>query len=394
MNARVADNRFNVDPWLLTATTGLLVFGTIMVSSASIAFADGSMGRPHFFLSRHLVALVIGGAGALTVARIPCDTWYRCSGLIFLVAFALLVSVFIPGLGHTVNGSTRWLNLGPLSLQPSDPARLCLMVYLCSYVVRHHERVRTTMWGFIWPLAIVALACALLLAEPDFGAAAVLIATSLGILFIGGARLLPFVLCLATAVASMAYLATSSDYRLQRLIGFLDPWADPFDSGFQLTQSLIAIGRGDWLGAGLGESVQKMFYLPEAHTDFVFAVLAEELGFLGSTVAIVLYGVLVIRAIAMTPRAYAVGLPFQALLSSVIGLMLGIQAFINIGVNTGLLPTKGLTLPLMSYGRTSVVITLVCLGLLVRIHHEVVAASPEVVRARRRKRPRSRERRP
>ena len=221
-----------------------------------------------------------------------------------------------------------------------------------------------------------------------------LTATSLGILFIGGARLLPFVFCLATAVASMAYLATSSDYRLQRLIGFLDPWADPFDSGFQLTQSLIAIGRGEWLGVGLGESVQKMFYLPEAHTDFVFAVLAEELGFLGSTLAIVLYGVLVIRAIAMTPRAYAAGLPFQALLSSAIGLMLGIQAFINIGVNTGLLPTKGLTLPLMSYGRTSVVITLVCLGLLVRIHHEVVAASPEVVRARRKKRPRSRERRP
>ena len=394
MNAHVADDRFNVDPWLLTATTGLLVFGTIMVSSASIAFADGSMGKPHFFLSRHLVALAIGCAGALAVARIPCDTWYRRSGLILLVAFALLVSVFIPGLGHTVNGSTRWLSLGPLSLQPSDPARLCLMVYLSSYVVRHHERVRTTMRGFIWPLAIVALACALLLAEPDFGAAAVLTATSLGILFIGGARLLPFAFCLATAVASMAYLATSSDYRLQRLIGFLDPWADPFDSGFQLTQSLIAIGRGEWLGVGLGESVQKMFYLPEAHTDFVFAVLAEELGFLGGTVAVVLYGAVVIRALAMGPRANAAGLPFQAILSSAIGLTLGIQAFINIGVNIGLLPTKGLTLPLMSYGRTSVVITLVSLGLLARIHHEVVAASSEVVRTRRKKRPRSRERRP
>ena len=176
-----------------------------------------------------------------------------------------------------------------------------------------------------------------------------------------------------------------SDYRLQRLTGFLDPWADPFDNGFQLTQSLIAIGRGEWLGVGLGESVQKMFYLPEAHTDFVFAVLAEELGFLGSTVAIVLYGVVVIRAIGMGPRANAVGLPFQALLSSAIGLTLGIQAFINIGVNTGLLPTKGLTLPLMSYGRTSVVITLISLGLLARIHHEVVTASPEVVRARRKR---------
>ena len=385
MNAHVADDQFNVDPWLLTAATGLLVFGTIMVSSASISLAAGSLGAPHYFLSRHLVALAIGGAGALAVVRIPCEVWYRFSGLFLLGAFALLASVFIPGLGHTVNGSTRWLDLGPLSLQPSDPARLCLMVYLCSYVVRHHERVRTTNWGFIVPLVIVALACALLLAEPDYGAAAVLAATCLGILFVGGALLLPFVLCLATAVVSMAFLATNSDYRLQRLIGFLDPWADPFDNGFQLTQSLIAIGRGEWLGVGLGESVQKMFYLPEAHTDFVFAVLAEELGFLGSTVAIVLYGVVVVRAIGMGPRANAVGLPFQALLSSAIGLTLGIQAFINIGVNTGLLPTKGLTLPLMSYGRTSVVITLVSLGLLARIHHEVVAASPEVVRARRKR---------
>ena len=385
MNAHVADDQFNVDPWLLTAATGLLVFGTIMVSSASISLAAGSLGAPHYFLSRHLVALAIGGAGALAVVRIPCEVWYRLSGLFLLAAFALLASVFIPGLGHTVNGSTRWLDLGPLSLQPSDPARLCLMVYLCSYVVRHHERVRTTNWGFIVPLVIVALACALLLAEPDYGAAAVLAATCLGILFVGGALLLPFVLCLATAVVSMAFLATNSDYRLQRLIGFLDPWADPFDNGFQLTQSLIAIGRGEWLGVGLGESVQKMFYLPEAHTDFVFAVLAEELGFLGSTVAIVLYGVVVVRAIGMGPRANAVGLPFQALLSSAIGLTLGIQAFINIGVNTGLLPTKGLTLPLMSYGRTSVVITLISLGLLARIHHEVVAASPEVVRARRKR---------
>ena len=394
MNAHVADDRFNVDPWLLTAATGLLVFGTIMVSSASITLADGSLGQPHYFLSRHLVAVAIGGAGALAAARIPCEVWYRFSGLFLLAAFALLASVFIPGLGHTVNGSTRWLNLGPLSLQPSDPARVCLMIYLCGYAVRHQERVRTSMWGFIVPMAIVALACALLLAEPDFGAAAVLTATALGILFIGGARLRDFIFCFVVAVGSMSFLAMSSSYRLQRLTGFLDPWADPFASGFQLTQSLIAIGRGDWLGVGLGESVQKMFYLPEAHTDFVFAVLAEELGFLGSTLAIALYGVLVVRALATGPRAHAVGLPFQALLSSAIGLTLGIQAFINIGVNTGLLPTKGLTLPLMSYGRTSVVITLVCIGLLIRIHHEVIAASPEVARARRKKRPPSRERRP
>ena len=386
MNRQPTVSEFNIDPWLMGAATGLLVFGTIMVSSASISLADGAMGEPHYYLSRHLVALAIGLIGAMTAARIPSEVWFRLSGLFLLAAFVLLMSVFVPGLGHAVNGSTRWVNLGPLSLQPSDPARLCLMVYMCSYAVRHHERLRSTVWGFIWPMAIVALACGLLLAEPDFGAAAVLTATSLGILFIGGARLRDFTICFLVAVGSMSALAISSSYRLQRLTGFLDPWADPFASGFQLTQSLIAIGRGDWLGVGLGESVQKMFYLPEAHTDFVFAVLAEELGFVGSTLAIVLYGVVVVRAIAMGPRANAAGLPFQALLSTGIGLTLGIQALVNIGVNTGLLPTKGLTLPLMSYGRTSVVITLVSLGLLARIHHEVVAASSAAARARRRSR--------
>ena len=383
MNRAVAGNEFHHDPWLFGAATGLLVFGTIMVSSSSISLADGALGEPHYFLSRHLVALAIGCVGALAAARIPCDIWFRLSGLMLLAAFVLLASVFIPGLGHTVNGSTRWLNFGPLSLQPSDPARLCLMMYLCSYAVRHQERLRGSTWGFIVPMIVVALACALLLAEPDFGAAAVLTATGLGILFIGGARLRDFNFCFLLAVGSMSALAVSSGYRLQRLTGFLDPWADPFASGFQLTQSLIAIGRGDWLGVGLGESVQKMFYLPEAHTDFVFAVLAEELGFAGSTLAIVLYGVVVYRAIAMGPRANAAGLPFQALLSTSIGITLGIQAFVNIGVNTGLLPTKGLTLPLMSYGRTSAVVTLISLGLLARIHHEVVAATEETGRQRR-----------
>ena len=375
MNRTATVNEFHHDPWLFGAATGLLVFGTIMVSSASISLADGAMGEPHYFLSRHLVALAIGFAGALAAARIPCRVWFQLSGLMLLAAFLLLASVFIPGMGNTVNGSTRWLSLGPLSLQPSDPARLCLMIYLCSYVVRHQERLRASTWGFIVPMIVVALACALLLAEPDFGAAAVLTATTLGILFIGGARLRDFTFCFVLAVGSMSALAVSSGYRLQRLTGFLDPWADPFASGFQLTQSLIAIGRGDWLGVGLGESVQKMFYLPEAHTDFVFAVLTEELGFAGGTLAIVLYGVVVFRAIAMGPRANAAGLPFQGLLSTCIGLTLGIQALVNIGVNTGLLPTKGLTLPLMSYGRTSVVITLISLGLLARIHHEVVTAS-------------------
>ena len=384
MSRAAAVREFHLDPLLVSAVTALLVLGTVMVSSASISLVDSA---PHHYLIRHLAALAIGVVGALVAAAIPCHVWFRFSGLLLLAGFALLIALFVPGLGLTFNGSTRWLDLGPLRLQPSDPARLCLIIYLSSYVVRHQQQLRLSTLTFFKPMLVVALVCALLLAEPDFGAAAVLTATGLGILFIGGARPRDFILCFLLAVGSLAALAMTSSYRLRRLTGFLDPWADPFASGFQLTQSLIAIGRGDWLGVGLGESVQKLFYLPEAHTDFVFAVLTEELGFLGGTLVIVLYGLVVFRAISLGPRANAAGLPFQGLLSTGIGLTLGIQAFVNIGVNTGLLPTKGLTLPLISYGRTSVVITLISLGLLARIHHEILAATGEDARERR-KRPR------
>jgi len=375
MNQSLGFREFNLDPALFSAVVALLVLGSIMVSSASITLADSAMGEPHYFLIRHFGAIAIGCVGATVALATPTELWFRLNGLLLLAAMALLASVLVPGLGHTVNGSSRWLTLGPLTLQPSEPARFCLLLYLSSYIVRHQAELGTATLGFLKPMVLVGLACALLLAEPDFGAAVVLTATSLGLLFVGGARLRDFCLSFLAAIAALAALALSSSYRLQRLTTFLDPWADPYASGFQLTQSLIAIGRGDWLGVGLGESVQKLFYLPEAHTDFVFAVLAEELGFMGVTLAIVLFGIVVFRAIAMGPRASALGMPFQGLVSTGIGLTLGIQAFINIGVNTGLLPTKGLTLPLISYGRTSVVITLVSLGLLARIHHEVVIAA-------------------
>jgi cell division protein FtsW len=237
--------------------------------------------------------------------------------------------------------------------------------------VRHNGDLATSFIGLLKPMLIVAVVCGLLLAEPDYGAAVVVTATSLGVLFIAGARLRDFLISLVVACGVLGALALSSAYRVERLTGFLNPWDDPYASGFQLTQSLIAIGRGDWFGVGLGESVQKLFYLPEAHTDFVFAVLAEELGFAGSTLVILLFGFIVFRAISMGQQALREGLPFQGLLSIGIGLMLGIEAFINIGVNTGLLPTKGLTLPLVSYGRSSTVVTLVALGLLMRVHYEL-----------------------
>jgi cell division protein FtsW len=366
---------FILDGPSLAAIIALMVLGTVMVSSASISLADRDLGEPLFFLLRQLGALLIGCVVALTVMLIPMEVWFRLNWLLLLISMVLLISVFVPGLGHTVNGSTRWLDIGPLSLQPSEPARVCLILYLASYVVRHQQELGASLLGFLKPMFFVALACALLLAEPDFGAAVVLTVTSLGLLFVGGARLRDFVFSFLVALVALSALALSSSYRQQRLMTFLDPWADPYASGFQLTQSLIAIGRGDWFGVGLGDSVQKLFYLPEAHTDFVFAVLAEELGFVGVTLAVFLFGVIVLRAVALGPRAAALGMPFQGLVSTGLALTLGLQALINMGVNTGLLPTKGLTLPLISYGRTSAVVTLLSLGLLIRIQHEVQLAA-------------------
>jgi cell division protein FtsW len=371
MNQTLTIRGFSVDSPSLAAVIALMVLGTIMVSSASISLADQELGEPLFFLLRQLGALGIGCLAAIIVAMIPMNFWFRMNWVLLLGAIVLLASVFIPGLGHTANNSTRWLDLGPITLQPSEPARVFLVLYLASYIVRHQDDLSEGLIGFAKPMLVVAVASALLLKEPDFGATVVLTATSLGMLFIGGARLRDFGASVLVAAGLLAALALTSPYRLQRLQTFLDPWADPYGSGFQLTQSLIAIGRGDWFGVGLGDSVQKLFYLPEAHTDFVFAVLAEELGFVGVTLVVLLFGIIVYRALALGPKAAELGMPFHGLVSTGIALALGLQAFINMGVNMGLLPTKGLTLPLISYGRTSAVVTLISIGLLVRIQHEV-----------------------
>jgi cell division protein FtsW len=368
MSAVPARPGFALDPVLAAAVISLTAFGTVMVGSASVSFADEKYGEPLYYLFKHLGALGIGGAGLLAALAIPSEVWYRLNGLLLVAGVSLLVLVLLPGIGHTVNGSTRWLLPG---VQASEPARLCLLLYLASYATRRSRELAERLSGFVKPMLFIGGAAALLLLEPDFGAAVVLIATSLGVLFVGGARLRDFLLAMTAGGAALAALAFSSAYRVERLTVFLDPWADPFAAGFQLTQSLIAIGRGEWFGVGLGESVQKLFYLPEAHTDFVFAVLTEELGFVGASAVIALFGLIVYRAIMLGQQAIRSGLPFQGLVSTGVGLMLGFEAFINIGVNAGLLPTKGLTLPLMSYGRSSTVITLVSIGLLLRIHHEL-----------------------
>lgn len=375
-----------LDPVLLTIAITLLLGGFVILASASITISDNATGNPFFYLERQLLAAAIGIAAGLICLFIPMRAWQSLGPLMLLVGLALLCVVLVPGVGHEVNGSTRWVRLGVMNLQVSEPARLCLLVYLAGYVVRQQKALREQFVGFLRPMLVLSLACALLLAEPDFGAAIVLLATALVILFVAGARIRDFVLFFSAAVVAMVALAVASPYRMKRLTGFLDPWADPFDSGFQLTQSLIAIGRGEWFGVGLGDGVQKLFYLPEAHTDFVFAVFAEEFGLLGSVAIIALFLALLWRVFKLAMRAADSERFFEAYLAIGLGTWLGLQAFINVGVNMGLLPTKGLTLPLISYGRSSLIIAIIAISLLLRIHHELMVDAKPVNRTRRRKR--------
>ena len=379
MNAVAKPRSAAFDPMLVASLIALLTIGAIMVGSASISIADRQAGEPLMYLTRHVAAIGIGFVGMLVAASVPTELWYRAHWLLLVVAFGLLAVVLIPGLGHVVNGSRRWLLVGPVTLQASEPARLCLLLYISGYAVRRAHELGASLNGLVKPLLVIGAASALLLVEPDFGAAVVLGATTLGVLFVAGARLRDFLLAVAVGVVLLTILALSSQYRLARLMVFRDPWADPFAGGFQLTQSLIAIGRGDFGGVGLGESVQKLFYLPEAHTDFVFAVLVEELGFAGASIVIALFSIVVYRAVMLGREALQSGMHFQGLVAIGVGLMLGFEAFINIGVNTGLLPTKGLPLPLVSYGRSSTVVTLIALGFLLRIHRELYGNQKRLV---------------
>ena len=379
MNAVAKPRSSAFDPMLVASLVALLTIGAIMVGSASISIADRQTGEPLFYLTRHVAAIGIGLLGLALVMSVPTELWYRMNWLLVVVAFGLLATVLIPGLGHAVNGSRRWLLVGPVTLQASEPARLCLLLYISSYAVRRAQELGASLNGLVKPLLVIGGASALLLVEPDFGSAVVLGATTLAVLFVAGARLRDFLLAVAVGVVLLTILALSSQYRLARLMVFRDPWADPFAGGFQLTQSLIAIGRGYIGGVGLGESVQKLFYLPEAHTDFVFAVLVEELGFAGASIVIALFCIVVYRAVALGREALQSGMHFQGLVAIGIGLMLGFEAFINIGVNTGLLPTKGLPLPLVSYGRSSTVVTLIALGFLMRIHRELYGNQKRLV---------------
>lgn len=358
------------DRVLVLSVLSILALGLLMVTSASITISQQQFGYPFHFALRQTISLVLGLLAVFFVLRTPIRHWQSMGGWLLIVSFVLLTLVLIPGIGLSVNGAARWISLGPLRLQGAELAKLFVVTYLAGYLVRHEDAVKHSVFGFIKPMIILCLLAVLLLLEPDFGSTAVIFATCLGMLFLAGARLLPFISLLIASIVGLGLIAVASPYRLRRLTAFLDPWVNQFDSGYQLTQSLIAFGRGGWFGTGLGESIQKLFYLPEAHTDFLFAVLAEELGLFGMLVVIALFSIFIYRGIQIGLRCAKMNWPYGSHLAYGITLWLGMQALVNIGVNSGLLPTKGLTLPLMSYGGASLIISLVAIAILIRIDYE------------------------
>ncbi|ERH53274.1 putative lipid II flippase FtsW [Pseudomonas chengduensis] len=355
---------------LLAGCLGLLGLGLVMIASASSEVAAAQTGSPLYHMIRHLIYLVIGLGAAGVVLMVPMNIWQRYGWIMLLAAFALLVLVLVPGIGREVNGARRWIGFGAFNVQPSEIAKVFVVVYLAGYLVRRQEEVRESWAGFFKPFVVLLPMAGLLLLEPDFGATVVMMGSAMAMLFLGGVGMLRFGLMVALAVGAVFVLVQTQEYRLQRLITFTDPWADQYGSGYQLTQALIAFGRGEWFGVGLGNSIQKQFYLPEAHTDFVFSVLAEELGFVGALATLALFVFVSVRALYVGLWAERAKQFFSAYVAYGLAFLWIGQFLINIGVNTGLLPTKGLTLPFLSYGGSSLVICCVSLALLLRIEWE------------------------
>ena len=358
------------DKWLLFAAISLLILGLMMVASSSVMISTKYFDQPFHFLIRQAAYLVLGICVGMGVMRLDTRHWERLSVPLLLLCLVMLVLVLIPGLGRVVNGSRRWLAFGPIFIQVSEVLKFTMILYLAGYLVRQQTRTPNEIFDFIKPLVLLAVVGVLLLLEPDFGATVVVSGTVMVMLFLAGVRLRYYAGLLCMLGGTLAVLAVSSPYRMARLTAFLNPWADQFNSGYQLTQSLIAFGRGGWFGTGLGSSVQKLLYLPEAHTDFLFAVLAEELGLFGVLLVLGLYSILVVRGFLIGFCAYQQTRFFAAFVAYGLTFWLGLQAAINMGVNAGLLPTKGLTLPLLSYGGASLVVNCVVLALLLRIDHE------------------------
>ena len=360
-----------VDRYLLIAVVALVSVGLLMIMSASISFADHKYGDAFFFTKRHLMYLLIAISAAWLVLQISMAWWYEHAGLLVIAGALALALVLIPGIGHSVNGSRRWFKVGMFTLQVSELAKVCMIFFVAAYLQRHQLRLQDSWHSFAIPLAVLGVFAFLLLLEPDFGSTVVMAATVLVMLFIAGVRLWQFLGLMAVGIAGVAALALTSEYRFRRLVTFLDPWAQQFGDGYQLTQSLIAFGRGEWFGVGLGNSVQKLFYLPEAHTDFVFAILAEEFGLVGVLVVMALFALMIARIFIIARRAVQRQDWFSAYVVFGVGILLAGQVFINIGVTSGLLPTKGLTLPFISYGGSSLLVCAMMVALVLRVGIEM-----------------------
>lgn len=360
----------SVDGKLLLTTLALVTVGFISMTSASIDYADHKYGEPLFHAYRYLFHLSVACSVSLLIYQIPMRFWLETGWVWLFLSLFLLILVLIPGVGKEVNGSRRWLALGPLTLQCSEFTKLFVIVYLAGYLVRREDEVRSEWQGFIKPMAVLFGVTLLLMLEPDFGATVVTVGTAFGMLFLAGVRLGHFICVVGGSLAALVLLVFSEPYRMARLAAYTDPWADQFNSGYQLTQSLIAFGRGEWAGVGLGNSVQKLFYLPEAHTDFVFSIWAEEMGFLGAVFVIILYALLIARLLWVARKARAKVDLFGHHIANGVALLLSGQVFINIGVTTGLLPTKGLTLPFLSYGGSSLIVSCCLIALVLRVEKE------------------------
>ncbi len=370
------------DPWLLGISVALACFGIVMVASSSIAIGEGLGVGPFHFLVRHVLFVALGCGLAVWLMRTELKTVERLDRLLLLGCFVLLLAVFIPGIGQSVNGARRWINLGVSNFQVVEAVKLMYIVWLASYLVRFRDEVNATWKAMLKPLGVAAALVGLLIAQPDFGSLSLILAITAGMLVLGGVHLPKMAAPVIIGLPVLALIAIAEPYRMRRFTSFLDPWADPFNSGYQLTNALMAVGRGEWFGVGLGASVQKLSYLPEAHTDFILAVIAEELGFVGVCAVIAAYALLAGRAFWIGFKCVEMRRHFAGYCAFGIALWMSLQSFVSIGVNLGLLPTKGLTLPLVSSGGSSVLMTCAALGLLLRVSYELDRAQRQVARLR------------
>ncbi|MCE3238772.1 MAG: ftsW [Gammaproteobacteria bacterium] len=358
------------DRWLIFTVASLAGLGLLMVASASIVISDQQLHQPFYYLFRQLMGLTLGVLLGGIVVQFDSNVWKKMDGWLLVITMLLLALVLLPGVGHAVNGSARWIGYGVFKIQVSELAKFAVVVYMAGYLVRRNRDVKTHLGGFLKPMLLLGVIALLLLCEPDFGATVVIVTTALGMMFLAGMRLQYFVMLFVGVLLAMTILAVSEPYRIARLTTFLNPWVHPFNSGYQLTQSLIAIGRGGWVGVGLGNSIQKQFYLPESHTDFLFSVIGEELGLVGMLVVIGLFTFLSLRIFWIGRQAQKLERHFAGFLAYGFGLWLAMQFTVSIGVNLGVLPTKGLTLPLLSYGGSSMLVNCVVVALLLRIDYE------------------------